>query len=54
VKRDARHGRKDRRGIGEADPQVTLKLYNLAKSDRNDVMTEIFRSRAVIGLELAC
>ena len=35
-------------GIGEADPNVTLKLYNLAKSDRNDVMTEIFRSRAVI------
>ena len=35
-------------GIGEADPKVTLKLYNLAKSDRNDVMTEIFRSRAVI------
>ncbi len=35
-------------GIGEADPKVALKLYNLAKSDRNDVMTEIFRSRAVI------
>ena len=35
-------------GIGEADPRVTLKLYNLAKSDRNDVMTEIFRSRAVV------
>ena len=35
-------------GIGEADPKVTLKLYNLAKSDRNDVMTEIFRSRAVV------
>ncbi len=35
-------------GIHEADPQVTLKLYNLAKSDRNDVITEIFRSRAVV------
>ena len=35
-------------GIGEADPKVTLKLYNLAKSDRNDVMTEIFRSRAIV------
>jgi len=35
-------------GIGEADPKATLKLYNLAKSDRNDVMTEIFRSRAVV------
>ena len=35
-------------GIGEADPKVTLKLYNLAKSDRNDVMTEIFRSKAIL------
>jgi anaerobic nitric oxide reductase flavorubredoxin len=36
------------RGIKQADPHVNLKLYNLAKSDRNDVMTEIFRSRAII------
>jgi flavorubredoxin len=35
-------------GIKQADPQVNLKLYNLAKSDRNDVMTEIFKSRAVL------
>ncbi|MBN2438037.1 MAG: anaerobic nitric oxide reductase flavorubredoxin [Deltaproteobacteria bacterium] len=35
-------------GVRQADPQVNLKLYNLAKSDRNDVMTEIFRSRAII------
>jgi len=35
-------------GIKEADSQVNLKLYNLAKSDRNDVMTEIFKSRAVL------
>jgi len=36
------------RGIAQADPRVNLKLYNMAKSDRNDVMTEIFRSRAII------
>ena len=36
------------RGIAQADPKVNLKLYNLAKSDRNDVITEIFRSRAVL------
>ena len=36
------------RGIAQADPRVNLKLYNLAKSDRNDVMTEIFRSRAIL------
>lgn len=35
-------------GIHEADPQVDLKLYNMAKSDRNDVMTEIFKSRAIL------
>ena len=35
-------------GIGEADPKVTVKLHNLAKSDRNDVMTEIFRSKAIL------
>jgi flavorubredoxin len=36
------------RGIKQNDPQVNLKLYNLAKSDRNDVMTEIFKSRAIL------
>jgi len=35
-------------GIKKADSQVNLKLYNLAKSDRNDVITEIFKSRAVL------
>lgn len=36
------------RGIAEADPGVNVKLYNLAKSDKNDVMTEVFRSRAIL------
>ncbi|MBU1184248.1 MAG: anaerobic nitric oxide reductase flavorubredoxin [Proteobacteria bacterium] len=35
-------------GIKQADSQVNLKLYNLAKSDRNDVMTEIFKSKAIL------
>ncbi len=35
-------------GIRQADPEVNVKLYNLAKSDRNDVMTEIFKSRAIL------
>jgi flavorubredoxin len=35
-------------GIKQADPKVNLKLYNLAKSDKNDVMTEIFKSRAIL------
>ena len=36
------------RGIKQADLQVNLKLYNLAKSDRNDVMTEIFKSKVIL------
>jgi anaerobic nitric oxide reductase flavorubredoxin len=35
-------------GIKQADPSVTLKRYNLAKSDRNDVITETFRSRTLL------
>lgn len=35
-------------GIREADPAVTTKLYNLAKSDKNDVITEVFKSKAIL------
>lgn len=35
-------------GIKEADDKVTVKLFNLAKWDKNDVITEIFRSKAVV------
>ncbi|WP_011189360.1 anaerobic nitric oxide reductase flavorubredoxin [Desulfotalea psychrophila] len=35
-------------GIREVDEEVTVKLYNLAKSDKNDVITEIFRSKAIL------
>jgi len=35
-------------GIRESDNQVTVKLYNLAKTDKNDIITEIFRSKAVL------
>jgi flavorubredoxin len=36
------------RGIAKADPRVNLKLFNMARSDRNDVMTEVFCSKAII------
>ena len=36
-------------GIRSADEKVNVKLYNLAKRDKNDVITEIFKSKAVIG-----
>ncbi len=35
-------------GIRQADGQVTVKLYNLAKTDRNDAITEIFKSKAIL------
>lgn len=35
-------------GISEADPCVAVKLYNIARSDKNDVITEIFKSKAVL------
>jgi anaerobic nitric oxide reductase flavorubredoxin len=35
-------------GIKEADNQVRVKLYNLAKTDKNDAITEVFKSKAVL------
>jgi len=35
-------------GITQADNQVTVKLFNSAKEDKNDLITEIFRSKAVL------
>ena len=35
-------------GIREADPTLTVKLMNAAKDDKNDILTEVFRSRAVL------
>jgi len=35
-------------GIKEADDQVAVKLYNLAKTDKNDAITEVFKSKAVL------
>jgi flavorubredoxin len=31
-------------GISEADPTMSVKVYNIAKTDKNDVMTEVFKS----------
>jgi flavorubredoxin len=36
------------KGIYEADNSVVIKLYNSAKNDKNDMITEIFRSKAVL------
>jgi len=35
-------------GIRDADNAVTVKLFNLAKTDKNDAITEVFKSKAII------
>ncbi len=35
-------------GIEQADPAVTVKLCNASKEDKNDIITEIFRSKAIL------
>ena len=36
------------KGIQDADPTVTVKIYNAAKEDKNDILTQMFRSKAVL------
>lgn len=36
------------KGITEADPSFAVKLFNIARSDKNDLITEIFKSKAVL------
>jgi len=35
-------------GILQADPSVKLKLINVGKTDKNDVLTEVFKSKGVV------
>lgn len=35
-------------GISLEDPEVTVKVFNITKSDENDLITEVFRSKAVL------
>jgi anaerobic nitric oxide reductase flavorubredoxin len=35
-------------GIKVADNEVNIKLFNLPKTDKNDVITEIFKSKAIL------
>lgn len=36
------------KGIMEADSTVVVKLFNIARSDKNDLITEIFKSKALL------
>ena len=35
-------------GIRTADPDVIVKLYNSSRTDKNDIITEVFKSKAVL------
>lgn len=35
-------------GIVEADREVLVKVFNASRSDKNDIITEVFKSRAVL------
>ena len=34
-------------GLREADPGATVKLFNASKTDKNDIITEVFKSKAI-------
>jgi len=35
-------------GISEASPSTAVKVFNLSKNDKNDLMTEVFRSKMLV------
>lgn len=35
-------------GIKQADSKVNIKLYNIAKTDKNDIITEVFKSKLIL------
>ncbi len=35
-------------GIKAANPKVNIKLYNTSKSDKNDIITEVFKSKLIL------
>ena len=36
------------KGIHEKDKTVNIKLFNSSKTDKNDIITEIFKSKAIL------
>ena len=36
------------RGINEVDPNVAVKIFNVARSDKNEILTNVFRSKGVL------
>lgn len=35
-------------GIRKADKDVVIKIYNVSKTDKNDIITEVFKSKAIM------
>ena len=35
-------------GIQNIDPSVTIKIFNSSKDDKNDIITEVFKSKAIL------
>ncbi|MFA5468462.1 MAG: anaerobic nitric oxide reductase flavorubredoxin [Sphaerochaetaceae bacterium] len=35
-------------GIHEADPQVAIKVFSISKTDKNDIMSEVFKSKMLV------
>jgi flavorubredoxin len=35
-------------GISKVDKKVNVKIFNIAKTDKNDIITEIFKSKAIL------
>ena len=36
------------KGIREVDTEINVKIYNVAKTDKNDILIEIFKSKAIL------
>ncbi|MFA5527613.1 MAG: anaerobic nitric oxide reductase flavorubredoxin [Peptostreptococcales bacterium] len=37
------------KGVKSVDPTLNIKLYNVGKTDKNDIVTEIFKSKLIIA-----
>ncbi|MBY8984670.1 MAG: anaerobic nitric oxide reductase flavorubredoxin [Candidatus Lokiarchaeota archaeon] len=36
------------KGIHEVDPEINIKIFKVANSDKNDIITEVFKSKAIL------
>ncbi|MHA2039120.1 MAG: anaerobic nitric oxide reductase flavorubredoxin [Promethearchaeota archaeon] len=36
------------KGIREVDPEINVKIFNVANTDKNDIITEVFKSKAIL------